>query len=71
MKAKRNNDYYMTLGQISEIMGITAEAVRLIEKKALKKLSSPKFEDRWRNILETIAEIDKIKISHSVYKSAY
>ncbi|MDA3053296.1 hypothetical protein OFO01_06970 [Campylobacter sp. JMF_01 NE2] len=48
-----------TTYQIANFLGISQSTVRKIEKQALMKLSSPTLKDKWQNIIETLAMIDR------------
>lgn len=49
----------MTFREIGRELGISVQRVHKIYKCALKKLSHPRNKDKWRKILETIAEMEK------------
>ena len=50
-----------TYKEIGEILGVSAQRVRIIERSALIKLSHPKNRKIWTEIIETIYEIDNLK----------
>lgn len=45
----------MTRDETAKKLGVSAEKVRQIEERALRKLGSPKFRTRWNEIRESIA----------------
>lgn len=54
----------MSKREVAQKLGVTAERVRQIEEQALRKLSSPKFKDKWQEILETWGEIQRMEVIH-------
>ena len=52
----------MTLNQIAQILGLSTERVRQIERSALAKLSHPKNFKKWEEIRETMAMIQKDRV---------
>lgn len=52
----------MTLNQIAQILGLSTERVRQIERSALAKLSHPKNFKKWEEIKETMAMIQKDRV---------
>ena len=49
----------MTLNQIAQILGLSTERVRQIERSALAKLSHPRNCKKWEEIKETMAMIQR------------
>ena len=52
----------MTLNQIAQILGLSTERVRQIERSALAKLSHPRNCKKWEEIRETMAMIQKDRV---------
>lgn len=52
----------MTLNQIAQILGLSTERVRQIERSALAKLSHPRNCKKWEEIKETMAMIQRDKV---------
>lgn len=52
----------MTLNQIAQILGLSTERVRQIERSALAKLSHPRNCKKWEEIKETMAMIQKDRV---------
>jgi hypothetical protein len=52
----------MTLNQIAQILGLSTERVRQIERSALAKLSHPRNRKKWEEIKETMAMIQRDKV---------
>ncbi len=52
----------MTLKQIAQILGLSTERVRQIERTALAKLSHPRNRKKWEEIKETMAMIQRDKV---------
>ena len=52
----------MTLNQIAQILGLSTERVRQIERSALAKLSHPRNLKKWEEIKETMAMIQKDRV---------
>ena len=52
----------MTLNQIAQILGLSTERVRQIERSALAKLSHPRNRKKWEEIKETMAMIQKDRV---------
>lgn len=55
----------MTLKQIAQILGLSTERVRQIERTALAKLSHPRNRKKWEEIKETIAMMQQDKVRAS------
>jgi len=55
----------MTLKQIAQILGLSTERVRQIERTALAKLSHPRNRKKWEEIKETMAMIQKDRVRAS------
>lgn len=51
----------MTFREIGRVLGVSPQRAEKIYQRALRKLSSPRNKDKWRKILETIAEMEKEK----------
>ena len=51
----------MTFKEIGRVLGVSPQRAEKIYQRALRKLSSPRNKDKWRKILETIAEMEKEK----------
>lgn len=49
----------MTLNQIAQILGLSTERVRQIERSALAKLAHPRNRKKWEEIKETMAMMQK------------
>ena len=49
----------LTLFEVSNILGISQEKVRQIERNALRKLASPKLKDKWISVMETVAMMQR------------
>lgn len=49
----------MTLNQIAQILGLSTERVRQIERSALAKLAHPRNRKKWEEIKETMAMIQR------------
>lgn len=47
--------------ELAAIFGISVERVAAIERAAIAKLKHPKNRQRWMEIFETIAEIEKCR----------
>ena len=52
----------MTLKEIAQILGLSTERVRQIERSALAKLSHPRNCKKWEEIRETMAMIQKDRV---------
>lgn len=52
----------MTLKQIAQILGLSTERVRQIERTALAKLSHPRNRKKWEEIKETMAMMQQDKV---------
>ena len=52
----------MTLNQIAQILNLSTERVRQIERSALAKLSHPRNRKKWEEIKETMAMIQKDRV---------
>ena len=52
----------MTLNQIAQILGLSTERVRQIERSALAKLSHPRNCKKWEEIKETMAMIQRDRV---------
>ncbi|WP_304345176.1 sigma factor-like helix-turn-helix DNA-binding protein [Campylobacter showae] len=52
----------MTLNQIAQILGLSTERVRQIERSALAKLAHPRNRKKWEEIRETMAMIQRDKV---------
>ncbi|WP_298790817.1 sigma factor-like helix-turn-helix DNA-binding protein [uncultured Campylobacter sp.] len=52
----------MTLKEIAQILGLSTERVRQIERSALAKLAHPRNRKKWEEIKETMAMIQKDKV---------
>ena len=51
----------MTLKEIAQILGLSTERVRQIERTALAKLSHPRNRKKWEEVKETMAMIQRDK----------
>lgn len=51
----------MTFKEIGRVLGISTQRAQKIYERALKKLSHPRNKDKWRRILDTLAEIEAHK----------
>lgn len=49
----------MTLKEIAQILGLSTERVRQIERSALAKLSHPRNRKKWEEIKEAMAMIQR------------
>jgi hypothetical protein len=52
----------MTLKEIAQILGLSTERVRQIERSALAKLAHPRNCKKWEEIRETMAMIQKDRV---------
>ena len=52
----------MTLKEIAQILGLSTERVRQIERSALAKLAHPRNRKKWEEIRETMAMIQRDKV---------
>lgn len=52
----------MTLKEIAQILGLSTERVRQIERSALAKLSHPRNCKKWEEIKETMAMIQRDRV---------
>lgn len=52
----------MTLKQIAQILGLSTERVRQIERSALAKLAHPRNRKKWEEIKETMAMMQRDKV---------
>jgi len=52
----------MTLKKIAQILGLSTERVRQIERSALAKLAHPRNRKKWEEIKETMAMIQRDKV---------
>ncbi|RRD53585.1 sigma factor-like helix-turn-helix DNA-binding protein [Campylobacter rectus] len=52
----------MTLKQIAQILGLSTERVRQIERTALAKLAHPRNRKKWEEIKETMAMMQQDKV---------
>nr|DAO98455.1 MAG TPA: Sigma-70, region 4 [Caudoviricetes sp.] len=52
----------MTLKEIAQILGLSTERVRQIERSALAKLAHPRNRKKWEEIKETMAMIQRDKV---------
>ena len=50
---------YMTYREIAEVLGVSAWYVRVIEQRALRKLSHPKNRERLQALIETLGEMEE------------
>lgn len=52
----------MTLKEIAQILGLSTERVRQIERTALAKLAHPRNRKKWEEIKETMAMMQQDKV---------
>lgn len=52
----------MTLKEIAQILGLSTERVRQIERSALAKLAHPRNRKKWEEIKETMAMMQKDRV---------
>lgn len=49
----------MTFKEMGEILGISSQRAQKIYERAIKKLSSPKNLKKWKEILDSLRELEK------------